>query len=164
MELEEFNCSLYCPDVMQFPFSRQWMACRSPTGRVLPTLQSLEPQSLWNIKTASSFTLCYSLSPPRKGIGPTYASKMNRTGVRLADLMDNFPDFSNKFSILADNYMASFPGLKVRERKLELEKYSQMLILGGQGCWDWEIQGTSWESATNGCGIRLVSPQQAGRG
>ena len=43
---------------------------------------------------------------------------MNRTGVRLADLMDNFPDFSNKFSILADNYMASFPGLKVRERKL----------------------------------------------
>lgn len=59
---------------------------------------------------------------------------MNRTGVRLADLMDNFPDFSNKFSILADNYMASFPGLKVRERKLELEKYSQMLILGGQGC------------------------------
>ena len=46
---------------------------------------------------------------------------MNRTGVRLADLMDNFADFSNKFSILADNYMASFPGLKVRERKLELE-------------------------------------------
>ena len=53
---------------------------------------------------------------------------MNRTGVRLADLMDNFPDFSNKFSILADNYMASFPGLKVRERKLELEKYSHLLI------------------------------------
>lgn len=43
--------------------------------------------------------------------------------------MDNFPDFSNKFSILADNYMASFPGLKVRERKLELEKYSQLLII-----------------------------------
>ena len=41
---------------------------------------------------------------------------MNRTGVRLADLMDNFEDFTNKFSILADNYMASFPGLKVIKR------------------------------------------------
>merc|ERR1712130_332734 len=48
------------------------------------------------------------LGTTKKGIGPTYASKMNRTGVRLADLMDNFADFSNKFSILADNYMASF--------------------------------------------------------
>ena len=68
---------------------------------------------------------------------------MNRTGVRLADLMDNFEDFTNKFSILADNYMASFPGLKVKER-VELEKYNQnydkdlckclMAVLGGQGC------------------------------
>merc|ERR1712013_624768 len=48
------------------------------------------------------------LGTTKKGIGPTYASKMNRTGVRVADLIDNFSDFSNKFSILADNYMASF--------------------------------------------------------
>ena len=41
--------------------------------------------------------------------------------------MDNFEDFTNKFSILADNYMASFPGLKVKER-VELEKYNKIKI------------------------------------
>ena len=56
------------------------------------------------------------LGTTKRGIGPTYASKMNRTGVRLADLMDNFDDFSNKFSILADNYQVSFPGLKVEKK------------------------------------------------
>lgn len=65
------------------------------------------------------------LGTTKKGIGPTYASKMNRTGVRLADLMDNFPDFSNKFSILADNYMASFPGLKV-DKAAEIERYREL--------------------------------------
>merc|ERR1719288_312287 len=65
------------------------------------------------------------LGTTKKGIGPTYASKMNRTGVRLADLMDNFADFSNKFSILADNYMASFPGLKV-DKAAEIERYRQL--------------------------------------
>ena len=63
------------------------------------------------------------ISISRKGIGPTYASKMNRTGVRLADLMDNFQDFTNKFSILADNYMASFPGLKVRKRNVTFSQW-----------------------------------------
>jgi len=65
------------------------------------------------------------LGTTKRGIGPTYASKMNRTGVRLADLMDNFADFSNKFSILADNYMAAFPGLKV-DKPAEIERYRQL--------------------------------------
>ena len=39
-----------------------------------------------------------------------------------------------------------------------------MKFSGGQGCWDWEVQGTSWESATYGCGIRLLSPQEVGWG
>jgi len=65
------------------------------------------------------------LGTTKRGIGPTYASKMNRTGVRLADLMDNFADFSNKFSILADNYMAAFPGLKV-DKAAEIERYRQL--------------------------------------
>merc|ERR1719295_1628004 len=65
------------------------------------------------------------LGTTKKGIGPTYASKMNRTGVRLADLMDNFEDFTNKFSILADNYMASFPGLKV-DKAAEIERYREL--------------------------------------
>jgi len=62
------------------------------------------------------------LGTTKKGIGPTYASKMNRTGVRLTDLMDNFDDFANKFSILADNYMAAFPSLKV-DKEAEIERY-----------------------------------------
>lgn len=65
------------------------------------------------------------LGTTKRGIGPTYASKMNRTGVRLADLMDNFADFSNKFSILADNYMAAFPGLKV-DKAAEIERYREL--------------------------------------
>lgn len=65
------------------------------------------------------------LGTTKKGIGPTYASKMNRTGVRIADLMDNFADFANKFSILADNYMASFPGLQV-DKTAEIERYKQL--------------------------------------
>merc|ERR1712223_674950 len=44
---------------------------------------------------------------------------------RVADLMDDFSDFSNKFSILADNYMASFPGLKV-DKAAEIERYRQL--------------------------------------
>ena len=59
---------------------------------------------------------------------------MNRTGVRLADLMDNFADFSNKFSILADNYMASFPGLKV-QKKIETGKYSSRPIFDDKFRW-----------------------------
>jgi len=62
------------------------------------------------------------LGTTKKGIGPTYASKMNRTGVRVADLIDNFDDFANKFTILADNYMAAFPGLVV-DKAAEIERY-----------------------------------------
>jgi adenylosuccinate synthase len=62
------------------------------------------------------------LGTTKRGIGPTYASKMNRTGVRLADLIDNFADFTNKFCILADNYVASFPELKV-DKPAEIERY-----------------------------------------
>ena len=53
------------------------------------------------------------LGTTKRGIGPTYASKMNRTGVRLGDLLDNFEDFANKFTILASIYEANFPDLKV---------------------------------------------------
>ena len=54
------------------------------------------------------------LGTTKRGIGPTYASKMNRTGVRLGDLVDDFDNFVNKFRILASNFEASFPDLKVQ--------------------------------------------------
>ena len=39
---------------------------------------------------------------------------MTRNGVRVAELMDDFEEFCNKFDILAENHMAAFPGLQVR--------------------------------------------------
>jgi len=58
----------------------------------------------------------------RKGIGPTYASKMIRNGVRVADLVDDFDSFADKFCNLADTQMAAFPGLHV-DKVAELERY-----------------------------------------
>jgi len=65
------------------------------------------------------------LGTTKKGIGPTYASKMTRNGIRVVDLLDDFEEFSNKFSILADNHMAAFPGLKV-DKEAELVRYKEM--------------------------------------
>jgi len=65
------------------------------------------------------------LGTTKKGIGPTYSSKMTRNGVRVTDLLDDFDSFANKFSILADNHMAAFPGLKV-DKEAELERYRAM--------------------------------------
>jgi adenylosuccinate synthase len=58
----------------------------------------------------------------RKGIGPTYASKMIRNGVRVADLLDDFEGFTDKFCNLADIQMAAFPDLKV-DKEAELARY-----------------------------------------
>jgi len=65
------------------------------------------------------------LGTTKKGIGPTYSSKMTRNGIRVTDLLDDFDSFSNKFSILADNHMAAFPGLKV-DKEAELVRYRAM--------------------------------------
>jgi len=62
------------------------------------------------------------LGTTKKGIGPTYASKMTRNGIRVVDLLDDFDEFANKFDILADNHMVAFPGLKV-DKASELERY-----------------------------------------
>lgn len=61
----------------------------------------------------------------KKGIGPTYASKMTRNGIRIIDLLGDFEQFSNKFSILADNYMAKFPSLEVN-KEAELVRYKEL--------------------------------------
>lgn len=37
-----------------------------------------------------------SLGTTKKGIGPTYASKANRTGIRVGDLLDEFTSFADK--------------------------------------------------------------------
>lgn len=58
----------------------------------------------------------------KKGIGPTYATKMMRSGVRVADLMDDFENFKLLFNSLADESISHYPELKI-DREKEFERY-----------------------------------------
>jgi len=58
----------------------------------------------------------------KKGIGPTYATKMMRSGLRVADLLDDFDNFKMLFNSLADQMSASYPDLKI-DREAEMERY-----------------------------------------
>lgn len=62
------------------------------------------------------------LGTTKKGIGPTYSSKMNRNGVRMSDLVGDFDSFATKFGKLADCYSARFKSLAV-DKPAELERY-----------------------------------------
>ena len=48
----------------------------------------------------------------KKGIGPAYASKISRNGIRVGDLQ-NFEYFEQRFRALADSTMAAYPGLEI---------------------------------------------------
>jgi len=48
----------------------------------------------------------------KKGIGPAYASKIGRSGIRVGDLA-NFEYFESRFRVLADQMMAAHPGLVI---------------------------------------------------
>mmetsp|Transcript_3076 Transcript_3076/g.4096 ORF Transcript_3076/g.4096 Transcript_3076/m.4096 type:complete len:525 (-) Transcript_3076:3551-5125(-) len=48
----------------------------------------------------------------KKGIGPAYASKISRNGIRIGDLQ-NFEYFEQRFRSLAEATMASYPGLEI---------------------------------------------------
>jgi len=48
----------------------------------------------------------------KKGIGPAYASKISRNGIRVGDLQ-NFEFFSERFRTLAEATMAAHPGLEI---------------------------------------------------
>ena len=54
-----------------------------------------------------------SIGTTKKGIGPTYSSKMSRTGVRVGDLVGDFDAFANKFKILVEQNQRAHPGLQV---------------------------------------------------
>jgi adenylosuccinate synthase len=49
----------------------------------------------------------------KKGIGPCYASKASRNGIRVADLITDFSVFSEKLTNLANSYTKRYPELKV---------------------------------------------------
>jgi len=48
----------------------------------------------------------------KKGIGPAYASKISRSGIRVGDL-HNFEYFEQRFRTLAETMMAAHPGLEI---------------------------------------------------
>jgi len=54
-----------------------------------------------------------SIGTTKKGIGPTYSSKMSRTGIRVGDLVGDFDAFAAKFRILVEQNERAHPGLKI---------------------------------------------------
>ncbi|KAL7978180.1 hypothetical protein Chor_005167 [Crotalus horridus] len=69
------------------------------------------------------------LGTTKKGIGPAYASKASRTGLRICDLLADFNEFSKKFKALAQHYKASYPTLNINtEAELEqLKIYAEKI-------------------------------------
>lgn len=63
-----------------------------------------------------------SIGTTKKGIGPAYACKASRTGLRMADLLGDFEVFSEKFKALVDSFRGKFPKLEV-DISSQLEKY-----------------------------------------
>mmetsp|Transcript_16917 Transcript_16917/g.21408 ORF Transcript_16917/g.21408 Transcript_16917/m.21408 type:complete len:527 (+) Transcript_16917:78-1658(+) len=58
----------------------------------------------------------------KKGIGPAYASKISRNGIRIGDLQ-NFAYFEQRFRSLAEATMNAYPGLEIDvEGQLEYYK------------------------------------------
>eukprot|EP00560_Eucampia_antarctica_P001571 CAMPEP_0197831670 /NCGR_PEP_ID=MMETSP1437-20131217/11454_1 /TAXON_ID=49252 ORGANISM="Eucampia antarctica, Strain CCMP1452" /NCGR_SAMPLE_ID=MMETSP1437 /ASSEMBLY_ACC=CAM_ASM_001096 /LENGTH=516 /DNA_ID=CAMNT_0043434689 /DNA_START=49 /DNA_END=1599 /DNA_ORIENTATION=- len=48
----------------------------------------------------------------KKGIGPAYASKISRNGIRIGDLQ-NWSYFEQRFKALAEHHMTAYPGLEI---------------------------------------------------
>uniref|UniRef100_A0A915D1L2 Adenylosuccinate synthetase n=1 Tax=Ditylenchus dipsaci TaxID=166011 RepID=A0A915D1L2_9BILA len=64
-----------------------------------------------------------------RGIGPTYSSKCFRNGIRLADLMGDFEDFSKRYHTLVQHYKTQFPNINVNEQEelARLKKHAENL-------------------------------------
>lgn len=65
-----------------------------------------------------------SLGTTKKGIGPCYASKATRNGIRVGDLLGDFNLFSEKFSSIVSTYEKLFPTFKV-DVDAELDRYRE---------------------------------------
>lgn len=64
------------------------------------------------------------LGTTKKGIGPAYASKISRNGIRIGDLRD-WEYFEQRFRALAEHHMNAFPGLKI-DVEAELAYYKSI--------------------------------------
>mmetsp|Transcript_23659 Transcript_23659/g.36538 ORF Transcript_23659/g.36538 Transcript_23659/m.36538 type:complete len:523 (-) Transcript_23659:120-1688(-) len=64
----------------------------------------------------------HKIGTTKKGIGPSYASKIQRNGIRVGDLQ-NWEHFERRFRNLCDHHERAFPGLKIDvEEQLEYYK------------------------------------------
>ena len=54
----------------------------------------------------------HKIGTTKKGIGPAYASKISRNGVRVGDLA-HWPTFERRFRALAEAHMAQYEGLEI---------------------------------------------------
>uniref|UniRef100_A0A0K8RIS1 Adenylosuccinate synthetase n=1 Tax=Ixodes ricinus TaxID=34613 RepID=A0A0K8RIS1_IXORI len=69
-----------------------------------------------------------SIGTTKKGIGPTYACKASRTGLRMADLVGDFAVFEQRFRSLVETYHRLFPSTLKVDMDAELAKYKEHAV------------------------------------
>jgi len=65
-----------------------------------------------------------SLGTTKRGIGPCYATKALRNGLRISDLVTDFEQFRKKFTTLAQHHQSLFPDLHI-DIDSEIERYKK---------------------------------------
>ena len=65
------------------------------------------------------------LGTTKKGIGPAYSSKINRTGIRIGELR-HWDTFEERFRLLADTLMHNYPKLPQIDVEAELAYYKKI--------------------------------------
>ena len=65
------------------------------------------------------------LGTTKKGIGPAYSSKINRTGIRIGELR-HWDTFEERFRLLADTLMHNYPKLPPIDVEAELAYYKKI--------------------------------------
>ncbi len=58
-----------------------------------------------------------SIGTTKRGIGPTYASKVARRGLRIGDLVGDWPSFCERYESLVAFYKSQFPKLNIDVKK-----------------------------------------------
>lgn len=59
------------------------------------------------------------------GIGPTLTSKVMKSGIRIADLVGDFKEFTDKFKTMAEYFKKSYPDLNV-DQENELKRFEEL--------------------------------------
>ncbi|KAK6758899.1 hypothetical protein RB195_016246 [Necator americanus] len=66
----------------------------------------------------------HKIGTTNRGIGPTYSSKCFRNGIRVADLMGDFEEFSERYLRLVEHYKKQFPTIDV-DTSAELARFKE---------------------------------------